>query len=37
MINWEKEANTEDLKELPLEIVHVTRVGFLNVIDFHNM
>ena len=38
MINWEKEANTEDLKELSLKIMHVTRrVGVLNVMELQNM
>lgn len=35
MSNWEEAANTEDLKEPPLKVIHVTRrVGILNVIAF---
>lgn len=37
MVNWEKEANSEDLKELPLMMMHVRRVGVLNVTELQNM
>lgn len=34
MINWEKEANTEELEEFLLKMLDVTRrVGVLNVME----
>lgn len=37
-VNWEKEADTEALKELPHQVMHIARkVGVLNVMELQNI